>query len=109
MAHRYSNKLLHQLRNDLDVAALIRDVLAVPSSVRDGIFRFQCPCCHGSDCATNPQTNLARCFHCQRNFNPIDLVMAVQRRGFVDAVEFLRPLLPQAPPAPDQQPSHQVK
>ena len=90
MAHRYSKKLLHQLRNDLDVAALIRDVLRLPYKIRDGVFRFECPCCQGSDCATNPRTNLARCFHCQRNFNPIDLVMVVQRCGFTDAVEFLR-------------------
>jgi len=93
MAHRYSKKLLHQLRNDLDVAALIRDVHALPSKVCDGVFRFQCPCCQGFDCATNSRTNLARCFHCQRNFNPIDLVMVVQRCGFIDAVESLRQML----------------
>ena len=90
MAHRYSKKLLHQLRNDVDVAELIRDVLELPCKMCDGVFRFQCPGCQGFDCATNPRTNLARCFHCQRNFNPIDLVMLVHRCGFLDAVEFLR-------------------
>ena len=94
MAHRYSKKLLHQLRNDLDVAALIRDVLRLPCKIRDGAFSFECPCCHGFDCATNPRTNLARCFHCQRNFNPIDIVMVVHRCGFLDAVDFLRHRLP---------------
>jgi hypothetical protein len=93
MPHRYSNKLLHQIRNDLDVAALIRDVLRLPYKIHDGVFRFECPCCHGSDCATNPKTNLARCFHCQRNFNPIDLAMVVQHCTFIDAVEFLRLML----------------
>ena len=94
MAHRYSKTLLHQLRNDVDVAALIRDVLRLPCKIRDGAFSFECPCCHGFDCATNPRTNLARCFHCQRNFNPIDIVMLVQRCGFLDAVDFLRHRLP---------------
>ena len=94
MAHRYSKRLLHQLRNDVDVAALIRDVLALPTQTGDGVFRFQCPCCQGFDCATNPRTNLARCFHCQRNFNPIDIVMVVNRCKFLDAVEFLRRRLP---------------
>ena len=94
MPHRYSKTLLHQLRNDVDVAVLIRDVLDLPTKIDHGVFRFQCPSCQGFDCATNPGTNLARCFHCQRNFNPIDIVMAVNRCGFLDAVEFLRRRLP---------------
>ncbi len=93
MAHRYSKMLLHQLRNDVDVAALIRDVLRLPYQICEGVFKFECPCCQGSDCATNSKTNLARCFHCQRNFNPIDLVMVVNQCAFVDAVEFLRQML----------------
>jgi len=109
MTHRYSNKLLHQLRNDLDVAALIRDVLVLPSTICDGVFRFQCPCCHGSDCNTNPKTNLARCFHCQRNFNPIDLVLVVHQCTFVDAVEFLRPLLRGSPTSRPGQAPQRVK
>jgi hypothetical protein len=98
MAHRYSKRLLHRLRNEVDVAELIRDVLELPSEICDGVFRFQCPCCQGFDCATNPKTNLARCFHCQRNFNPIDIVIVINRCGFVDAVEFLRQRLPELPP-----------
>ncbi len=97
MANRYSKTLLHQLRNDVDVAAVIRDVLRLPYTIRERVFRFECPCCGGFDCATNPRTNLARCFDCRRNFNPIDLVMVVNRCGFLDAVEFLRSRLPDAP------------
>ena len=37
--------------------------------------------------ATNPRTNLGRCFRCQRNFNPIDLVMVVKRYTFLQAVD----------------------
>lgn len=101
MAHRYSKTLLHQLRNDVDVAALIRDVLALPTKTCHGVFRFQCPCCQGFECATNPKTNLARCFHCLRNFNPIDLVMVVNRCAFVDAVDFLRQTLRNPSPPSD--------
>jgi hypothetical protein len=32
---------------------------------------------------------LARCFDCQKNFNPIDLVIAVANCSFLDAVEYL--------------------
>ncbi|WP_208596420.1 hypothetical protein [Desulfonatronospira thiodismutans] len=40
--------------------------------------------------ACNPRTNLARCFRCERNFNPIDLVMVVKGLNFREAVEFLQ-------------------
>lgn len=101
MAHQYSKALLHRLRNQVDVAELIRDVLRLPTSTHHGIFRFRCPGCNGFDCTTNYKTNLARCFHCQRNFNPIDLVMTVNNSSFVDAVDFLALLLP-----PDKPPTH---
>jgi hypothetical protein len=60
----------------------------------------------GCDTATNPLTNLARCFRCRRNFNPIEMVMAVQECSFVEAVERLKNLLPKyASPRPDGTPS----
>jgi hypothetical protein len=40
--------------------------------------------------ATNPTTNLARCFDFQKNFNPIDLLIAVAQCRFVEAVESLQ-------------------
>jgi hypothetical protein len=42
--------------------------------------------------AYNPRTNLARCFRCQKNFNPIDLIMVVKGYNFRKAVEFLQDL-----------------
>jgi hypothetical protein len=39
--------------------------------------------------ACHPKTNLGRCFRCQRNFNPIDLVMVVKGLCFQEAVQFL--------------------
>ncbi|MCK8601145.1 hypothetical protein [Desulfoferrobacter suflitae] len=50
-------------------------------------FRF--PLCSEFQTATNPKTNLARCFRCQKNFNPIDIVMAVNCCNFREAVEMI--------------------
>lgn len=72
---------------------MIAEALGLEHHIRDGRFRFLCPLCHAFDTATNPATNLARCFPCQRNFNPIDLVMTVKRYSFMDAVRFLDPIL----------------
>lgn len=85
----YSKELLTKLRNDIPISTVIGDVLEIPSKTSDGYFRFLCPLCNGFDTATNPKTNLARCFGCRRNFNPIDMVMAVRRTNFRKAVEFL--------------------
>jgi len=90
MTRRYDPKLLHALRNDIDIAELIADVLDWPSKTAEGQFRFLCPICSEFNSATNPKTNLARCFRCQRNFNPIDMVMTVRECTFVQAVQFLR-------------------
>ena len=35
-------------------------------------------------------TNLARCFHCEENFNTIDLVMTIRKLDFVESVRFLQ-------------------
>jgi hypothetical protein len=91
-----SREELRRLRNAIDIARLIEE-LGVPSKVRDGYFRFLCPFCSDFHTATNPRTNLARCFRCERNFNPIDLTMVVRECDFLDAVRYLqhlpRPLL----------------
>ena len=80
---------LRRLRNDIPIATLIADVLELPTKVREGYFRFLCPLCREFNTATNPNTNLARCFRCEQNFNPIDLVMIVKRLNFLEAVDFL--------------------
>jgi DNA primase len=86
---KYSPRLLRELRNDVDIARLVADVLELPWKSSEGYFRFLCPLCSEFNTATNPKTNLARCFRCQRNFNPIDMVMTVNRCNFVNAVELL--------------------
>ena len=90
MGRRYSARLLRALRNDIDIRPLIEHVLEWPSKLSEGYFRFLCPLCNQFNCAVNPDTNLGRCFRCQRNFNPIDFVMVTDQCTFVEAVEFLK-------------------
>ncbi len=88
MSERFSNELLRSLRNNLPILRII-DVLDLPVKISEGYVRFLCPRCGEFNTATSSRTNLARCFRCEENFNPIDLVMIVTRRDFVAAVEFL--------------------
>jgi DNA primase len=92
MAKRYSAELLRRLRNEIPIDWLI-GYLRWPHKRRNGQFVFVCPVCRESESDVNPKTNLARCFHCQQNFNPIEFTMAVEVVEFVEAVEFLKPLL----------------
>jgi DNA primase len=87
MANRYSKEKLHRLRNEVPISRLISEFLDIPCKVSEGYFRFLCPLCGEFQTATNPKTNLARCFRCQKNFNPIDMVMAVKSCNFREAVE----------------------
>ena len=89
MTRRYSKEFLRMLRNEIPIAILISDLLQVPGKVSEGYFRFLCPICSEFNTATNQKTNLARCFRCQKNFNPIDMVMEVKKVGFIDAVQYL--------------------
>jgi DNA primase len=93
MSQRFPREILRSLRNEIPISELIRFRLDLPSKEREGFFRFLCPLCSEFNTATNPKTNLARCFRCRVNFNPIDMVMAVERCSFVDAVRILSPLL----------------
>ena len=86
----YSKELLARLRNEIPILIVIGDILDMPSKTTEGYFRFLCPVCNEFNTATNPKTNLARCFGCRRNFNPIDMVMVVKRMNFKDAVEYLK-------------------
>jgi len=89
----HSPQHLRRLRNDVDIGNLIADILDLPTKISEDYLRFLCPLCSEFNTAVNPSTNLARCFRCQRNFNPIDIVMTVKGVSFLDAVAFLSPLL----------------
>jgi len=89
MPNRYSKDTLRNLRNSIPINILIAEILALPSKTADGYFRFLCPQCGGFHTATNPKTNLARCFECHRSYNTIDITMTVNHQNFRDAVQFL--------------------
>lgn len=91
----FSKTFLRTLRNDISVETLIRDTLRLPHKYREGYFRFLCPVCRDFHTAVNSKTNLARCFRCKKNFNPIDMVMTVNNCDFRRAVEFLEKIMPQ--------------
>ena len=115
-SRRFSNQELHSLRNNIPVSILIEKVLGIPSQKTEGVFRFLCPLCNEFTTAVNPNTNLARCFRCQKNFNTIDLVMLVKKSDFLNTIRFLRDYRQNTPsqnlPTPhihreqNQQPQH---
>jgi len=88
MSQYYSANFLRHLRNDLPIDEVIVDLLNLEVKNHGQMLRFRCPLCDNFHTATNHKTNLARCFDCQKNFNPIDLIMTVGDCGFLDAVEF---------------------
>ena len=79
---------LFRLKNEIPVEDLLR-VLDWLCKVREGRFCFVCHACRETLTAVNPSTNLGRCFRCEENFNPIDLVMRIRDVDFVEAVYFL--------------------
>ena len=86
----FSSQQLYSLRNGINVQMLIENTLRIPCRVTEGCFRFLCPLCNAFDTAINPKTNLARCFHCEKNFNTIDLVMLIRQTDFVQSAKFLQ-------------------
>jgi len=87
-----SRQRMRRLRNEVSIDQVL-SALDVPTKVRDGHVRFLCPICREFNTATNPRTNLGRCFRCEKNFNPIDLAMVVDNGTFLDAVAYVSELL----------------
>ena len=87
---RFSSQELYRLRNDIPVDIVIKNALDIPCRNTEGCFRFLCPKCNEFNTAVNPETNLARCFRCEKNFNTIDLVMLVTQLDFVKSIRFLK-------------------
>jgi predicted RNA-binding Zn-ribbon protein involved in translation (DUF1610 family) len=90
MPTHYSASLLRTLRNRIPIDAVIVDMLRMDIRPDENQLRFCCPLCGHFHTATNSKTNLARCFDCEKNFNPIDLVITVTNSNFVEAVEWLK-------------------
>jgi len=87
---RFTQDELFKLRNHIPIDVLIEDRLNMPAKIREGQFRFLCPLCGEFQTATNPTTNLARCFRCEKNFNTIDMVMTCEHTSFIETVHALK-------------------
>ncbi|MBC8434384.1 MAG: hypothetical protein H8D96_20950 [Desulfobacterales bacterium] len=90
MTRRFSSHELSFLRNKIPIAHVIEDLLSLPTRNNTGKLSFACPLCKGFDTSINYKHNLARCFECRQNFNPIELVMHQRHTSFVDSVKWLK-------------------
>ena len=90
MSNYYPADALRTIRNQIPIEKVIVAMLNMEVRHASKWLRFRCPRCHNFHTATNRSTNLARCFDCRENFNPIDIVMAVGECSFVEAVEYLK-------------------
>lgn len=90
MSQNYSANYLRRLRNEIPINEVIVDLLNLEVRNDPKTLRFRCPLCFNFHTATSHETNLARCFDCKKNFNPIDMVITVGNCNFVDAVIILK-------------------
>lgn len=100
MTRRFSSGELKFLRNRVPIDRVMETLFG--TSIQGSNRRFVCPICGGFDTSVNAGHNLARCFSCRRNFNPIELVMHQLKISFVDSVKWLQsrtPSVPQHTPA----------
>ena len=86
---RFTGLELRRVRNDIRVRFVIETLLQLPHKEVEGVYRFLCPVCNEFQTGLNPHTNLSRCFRCQKNFNPIDLLMVGKGLSFVQSVTLL--------------------
>jgi hypothetical protein len=90
MTRRFSSGELKFLRNRVPIDRVVETLFGTCSQDSNGKRRFACPICGGLDTSVNAGHNLARCFSCRRNFNPIELVMHQLKICFVDSVKWLQ-------------------
>lgn len=90
MEKRFSSEELYRIRNEIALEFVLSE-LGEECKYSEGYMRFICPCCkEGSKTAINKTTNLGRCFRCSKNFNTLEMVMAVKGDSFVASVKFLK-------------------
>jgi len=85
----FSKKELFEIRNFIPIQNLMKD-LQIPSIIENDVLRFLCPICKGYNISIKYDTNLARCFNCNENFNTIEIAMKIRPTGFVDNIKFLK-------------------
>jgi DNA primase len=94
MTRRFLPSELRCLRNRIPIAQVIETLPGLACRTISGKFSFICPVCGGIDTGINAAHNLARCFACRQNFNPIELVMRHLKISFVDSVKWLKNDMP---------------
>ena len=77
------------MRNKMPIQTVLH-ALMIPWKKDDQLLRFACPVCKGMHTSLHPSENLGRCFDCNKNFNPIDLVCAQKKDKFRSAIFWLR-------------------
>ena len=90
MTRRFSAQELSFLRNKIPINHVIETMLSVATGNDNGKLSFACPVCRAVNTAINTNHNLARCFDCRQNFNPIEFVMHQLHLSFVDSVKWLK-------------------
>jgi DNA primase len=95
MTRRFSSAELNFLRNRVPIERVMETLFG--TCIQGSNRRFVCPLCAGLDTSVNAGHNLARCFACRRNFNPIELVMHQLKISFVDSVKWLQSRMLSAP------------
>ena len=93
MSKHYSSDFLRHLRNDIPINDVIVNLLNLEVRNDCQMLRFRCPVCQNFHTAINHKTNLARCFDCKKNFNPIDMIITVEKCAFVEAVKILKDII----------------
>ncbi|MBF0245285.1 MAG: hypothetical protein HQL31_08440 [Planctomycetes bacterium] len=86
---RFSAEELYAIRNQIPLRNLMQ-TFEIHTKIIEGYWRFVCPICGDMNTAINPNTNLGRCFRCQKNFNTIDIAMITRHSSFRQAVMLLR-------------------
>ena len=90
MTQRFSAAELRFLRNRIPIKKVIETLPGLHSQEKKGNLSFACPICGGFETSINTPHNLARCFPCRQNFNPIEFVMHQLNIGFVDSIKWLK-------------------
>jgi hypothetical protein len=89
MTRRFTSGQLTFLRNQVPIIWVIEALPELATHHAEGKLHFCCPVCHRFGTSVNAGHNLARCFDCQKNFNPIELVMHQLQISFVESVKWL--------------------
>jgi DNA primase len=90
MTRRFSAQELSFLRNQVPINRVIETMLSVATGNNNGKLSFACPVCRSMNTGINTRHNLARCFDCRQNHNPIEFVMHQLHLNFVDSVKWLK-------------------